>query len=97
LIIEKDPHQLIEGTIISAYALGCHQAFIYIRGEFVYGAGVLDKAIAEAYQKGYLGRDILGSGFDLDLDGPSGSKEHTYAEKKPPYWNLLRGDGDIRV
>jgi NADH-quinone oxidoreductase subunit F len=67
LIIEKDPHQLIEGAIISAYALGCHQAFIYIRGEFVYGAGVLNEAIAEAYQKGYLGKDILGSGFDLEM------------------------------
>jgi len=67
LIIEKDPHQLIEGAIISAYALGCHQAFIYIRGEFVYGAEVLNKAIAEAYKKGYLGKDILGSGFDLDM------------------------------
>ncbi len=67
LIIEKDPHQLIEGAIISAYALGCHQAFIYIRGEFVYGAGVLNKAISEAHEKGYLGKNILGSGFDLDL------------------------------
>jgi NADH-quinone oxidoreductase subunit F len=67
LIIEKDPHQLLEGTIISAYALGCHQAFIYIRGEFVYGAQILNKAIDEAYGKGYLGKNILGSGFDLDL------------------------------
>jgi NADH-quinone oxidoreductase subunit F len=67
LIIEKDPHQLIEGTIISAYALGCHQAFIYIRGEFVYGSEVLKSALKEAYGKGYLGKDILGSGFDLDL------------------------------
>jgi NADH-quinone oxidoreductase subunit F len=67
LIIEKDPHQLIEGTIISAYALGCHQAFIYIRGEFFYGAEVLNKAVHEAYEKGYLGRNILGSSFDLDL------------------------------
>lgn len=67
LIIEKDPHQLIEGAIISAYALGCHQAFIYIRGEFVYGSAVLNKAIAEAYEKGYLGKNILGSGFDLDM------------------------------
>jgi NADH-quinone oxidoreductase subunit F len=67
LIIEKDPHQLIEGAIISAYALDCHQAFIYIRGEFVYGSEVLNKAIAEAYEKGYLGKDILGSGFDLDM------------------------------
>jgi NADH-quinone oxidoreductase subunit F len=67
LIIEKDPHQLIEGIIISAYALGCHQAFIYIRGEFSYGAEVLNQAIAEAYEKGCLGRNILGSGFDMDL------------------------------
>jgi NADH-quinone oxidoreductase subunit F len=67
LIIEKDPHQLIEGIIIAAYALGCHQAFIYIRGEFVYGAKVLNHAIAEAYEKSYLGKNILGSGFDLDL------------------------------
>ncbi len=67
LIIEKDPHQLIEGAIISAYALGCHQAFIYIRGEFFHGAEVLNQAAAEAYEKGYLGKNILGSGFDLDL------------------------------
>jgi NADH-quinone oxidoreductase subunit F len=67
LIIEKDPHQLIEGIVISAYALGCHQAFIYIRGEFGYGAEVLKQAIAEAYEKGYLGKSILNSGFDLDL------------------------------
>jgi NADH-quinone oxidoreductase subunit F len=67
LIIEKDPHQLLEGIVISAYALDCHQAFIYIRGEFCYGAGVLNKAIREAYERGYLGRNILGSGFDLDL------------------------------
>lgn len=67
LIVEKDPHQLLEGAIISAYALGCHYAFIYIRGEFVYGAEVLNKAIAEAYENGYLGKNILGSGFDLEL------------------------------
>jgi NADH-quinone oxidoreductase subunit F len=67
IILEKDPHQLIEGTIISAYALGCHQAFIYIRGEYCYGAGVLNEAIREAYEKGYLGKNILGSGYDLDM------------------------------
>jgi NADH-quinone oxidoreductase subunit F len=67
LIIEKDPHQLIEGTIISAYALGSHLAFVYIRGEFCNPAKILGKAIEEAYSRGYLGRNILGSGFDLDL------------------------------
>jgi NADH-quinone oxidoreductase subunit F len=67
LIIEKDPHQMLEGTIIAAYALDCHQAFIYIRGEFFHGAQVLEKAIAEAYAKGYIGKNILGSGYDLEL------------------------------
>lgn len=67
LIIEKDPHQLIEGTIISAYALECHLAFIYIRGEFVRPAKLLNRVVDEAYAKGYLGRNILGSGYDLDL------------------------------
>lgn len=67
LIIEKDPHQLLEGTIISAFALDCHQAFIYIRGEFFYGAKVLEKAIAEAYTRGYLGKNILGAGYDLEM------------------------------
>ncbi len=67
LILERDPHQLIEGTIVSAYALDCHQAFIYIRGEFAHPARLLNKVVEEAYAKGYLGRNILGSGYDLDL------------------------------
>jgi NADH-quinone oxidoreductase subunit F len=67
LIIEKDPHQLIEGSIISAYAIDCHLAFIYIRGEFVRPAEILGKAVEQAYAKGFLGRNILGSGYDLDM------------------------------
>jgi len=67
LIIEKDPHQLIEGAAIAAYAIGCHQAFVYIRGEFSYGARVLNAAVREAYERGFLGKNILGSGYDLDL------------------------------
>ncbi len=67
LIIERDPHQLIEGTIISAYALDCHLAFIYIRGEFAHQAATLNKAVDEAYGGGYLGKRILGTGYDLDI------------------------------
>lgn len=67
VLIERDPHQLIEGIVISCYAIGIHTAFIYIRGEFVKGARILEKAIAEAYENGFLGENILGSGFDLDL------------------------------
>jgi NADH-quinone oxidoreductase subunit F len=66
-IIEYDPHQLLEGIVISAYAIQCHKAFIYIRGEFVLGARILEQAVEEARAKGYLGRNILGSGFDLDV------------------------------
>jgi NADH-quinone oxidoreductase subunit F len=67
LIIEKDPHQLLEGTMISAFALGCHQAFIYIRGELIGEARLLKVAVDEAYGRGYLGKNILGTGYDLDL------------------------------
>jgi NADH-quinone oxidoreductase subunit F len=81
LIIEKDPHQLLEGTIISAYALECHQAFIYIRGEFAYGAEILNKAVSEAYSKGRLGRNILGSGYDLDLTVHRGAGAYICGEE----------------
>ena len=66
-LMEKDPHQLIEGMAIGAYAIGCTQMYIYVRGEFAYAARVLERAAREAYEKGYLGRNILGSDFDLDL------------------------------
>lgn len=66
-IIYQDPHQLVEGMMISAYAIGAKQAFIYIRGEFINGARILERAIEEARAKNYLGDDILGSGYSCDL------------------------------
>jgi NADH-quinone oxidoreductase subunit F len=81
LIIEKDPHQLIEGIVISACALDCHRAFIYIRGEFAYGAGVLNKAIGEALNKGYLGKNILDSGFELELSVHRGAGAYICGEE----------------
>ncbi len=66
-IIEKDPHLLLEGMTIASYAIGASKAYIYIRGEFEFGAGRLEGAIQEAYDKGFLGKKILGSGFDLDI------------------------------
>jgi NADH-quinone oxidoreductase subunit F len=62
-----DPHLLIEGMIIAAWALDCHTAYIYIRGEFRFIQERLDAAVAEAYAAGLLGKNILGSGFDFDL------------------------------
>ncbi len=67
LIMERGPHLLIEGIAITSYAVGAHVCYIYIRGEFVRPAQLLEAAIEEAYEKGYLGKDILGSGFDLDV------------------------------
>jgi NADH-quinone oxidoreductase subunit F len=61
------PHQVIEGIIISSYAIQAQHAYIYIRGEFVDVVRVLNGAVVEAYERGYLGENILGSGFDLDL------------------------------
>jgi len=66
-LLERDPHQLIEGVILSAFALGVHHAFIYIRGEYPRPARRVQRAVDEAYGAGYLGTDILGSGFGLDV------------------------------
>ena len=67
MLLERDPHQIIEGAAITAYAIQAHYAFIYIRGEFGLGADRLQQAVDDAYANGFLGKDILGSGFDLDL------------------------------
>lgn len=66
-LIERDPHQLLEGMILAAYAIGCHHSYIYVRGELVYGAGVLTRALAEATAQGFLGKNLLGSGYDLTI------------------------------
>jgi NADH-quinone oxidoreductase subunit F len=66
-LMEMDPHQLIEGMVIAGRAIGSHQGFIYIRGEYRYVLDIVDAAIAEAYSHGYLGKNILGTGFDFDL------------------------------
>ncbi|AKQ44414.1 NADH dehydrogenase [Rufibacter radiotolerans] len=66
-LMEKLPHLLIEGMITSSFALGCRTSYIYIRGELMYVLRILEKAIAEAYANGFLGENILGSGYSLDL------------------------------
>src|SRR5499427_1779612 len=67
LLMERNPHLLVEGCAIGCYAIGAKVAYIYIRGEFFHVQGVLERAIADAYAKGFLGRNILGSGFDCDV------------------------------
>lgn len=66
-LTERDPHQLLEGIIISSYALGVNHAFVYIRGEYPKAARRLQRAVDEAYEAGYLGADVRGSGFSLDV------------------------------
>lgn len=66
-LLERDPHQLVEGVILSSFALGVNHAFIYIRGEYPKPARRVQQAIDAAHDKGYLGHNILGSGFDLDV------------------------------
>ncbi len=66
-IMERDPHLLIEGIIIAAYAIGAHEAFIYIRGEYFRPYLILQAAVAEAYETGFLGNNILNRGFKLDV------------------------------
>jgi len=66
-LMNRDPHQLIEGIAITSYAVGCNRAFIYMRGEFLEPARKVERALREAYDRGYLGKGIAGSTFDLDI------------------------------
>jgi NADH-quinone oxidoreductase subunit F len=68
MMMERAPHQLIEGMIISAFAVQSKKSYIYIRGEYIYAIKVIEKAIQEAYKAGYLGKNILGSNFSHDMD-----------------------------
>ncbi|MEO6487931.1 MAG: NADH-quinone oxidoreductase subunit NuoF [Thermoanaerobaculia bacterium] len=82
VIIEKDPHLLIEGMIINAFAIGSNpMSYIYIRGEFYYGAMVLDRALEEARTKGFLGKNIFGSGFDFDITVHRGAGAYICGEE----------------
>jgi NADH-quinone oxidoreductase subunit F len=66
-LMQKNPHQLIEGIIVAARAAGANRCFIYIRGEYDLQGDILDRAVAEAYEAGYLGEDVLGSGEQVEL------------------------------
>ncbi len=66
-IFEFNPHQLVEGTLIAAYAMGVSVCYVYIRGEYVRWVTLLQKAVDDAYSKGYVGRSILGASFDTEI------------------------------
>src|SRR5271169_1395941 len=80
-LMEMDPHQLIEGMVIAGRAVGANRGYIYIRGEYRYVIDIVEGAIAEAYAKGYLGKNILGSGFDFDLAAHTGAGAYECGEE----------------
>ena len=80
-LMEMAPHQLIEGMVIAGRAVGAHHGYIYIRGEYRYVLDIMDGAIVEAYERGYLGKNILGSGFDFDLATHTGAGAYECGEE----------------
>lgn len=80
-IMEKDPHLMIEGMLISAYAVGAQTAYVYIRGEYGLSIERTKAAIQEAYEAGFLGTDILGSGFNLDMHVHKGAGAYICGEE----------------
>ncbi len=81
MMMERAPHQLIEGMIISAYAINSKKSYIYVRGEYDYPINCLVKAIKEAYAAGLLGKNILGSGFDHEMDIYAGAGAYIVGEE----------------
>ena len=96
-LLERDPHQLIEGVILSSYALRVNHAFIYIRGEYPKPARRVQRAIDEAYEAGYLGSDILGSGFDLDVSVHLGGGAYICGEETALLNSLEGRRGEPRI
>ncbi len=106
-LVEHDPHQLVEGVIIAAYALQVARAFIFLRGEFALGLERVQQAVNEAYEHGALGRDIFASGFSLDIVVHPGAGAYICGEEtsllealegkrgfpriKPPFFPAVQG------
>jgi NADH-quinone oxidoreductase subunit F len=97
VIIENDPHQLIEGTVTTAHAIKAKVAYIYIRGEFVEGVRTLEKALAEAKAAGYVGRNILGTGIDVDVHVHRGAGAYECGEETALIESLEGKRGQPRV
>jgi NADH-quinone oxidoreductase subunit F len=91
VLMERDPHAVIEGMAIAAYAIGCHLMFIYIRGEFNHSIDRMREAVKEAYEKGHLGKNVYGSGYDLDMVVHSGGGAYICGEETA-LLNSLEGE-----
>ncbi len=96
-ILERDPHQMIEGIIISAFAVNCHKSYVYIRGEYVEPYRRLQSAVDEAYAKGYLGKNIFGTNYTLDLVVHRGAGAYICGEETALLNSLEGGRGLPRL
>ncbi len=96
-IMRYIPHLLIEGMVIGGYAIGAHHGYIYIRGEYTREAKLLDRAIEEAYEAGYLGKNIQGTGFDFDLTVHRGAGAYICGEETGLLNSLEGKRGEPRV
>jgi NADH-quinone oxidoreductase subunit F len=96
-LMERIPHLLIEGMILSSFALGAHASYIYIRGEYFYVARILEAAIQDAYDAGLLGKNIMGSGYDLDLYVQVGAGAYICGEETALLESLEGKRGNPRI
>ena len=96
-IMERDPHALLEGMIIAAYAIGSHKAYVYIRGEYFQSAKRLQRAIDEAQSQGWVGKNIQGTGFDLDVVIHRGAGAYICGEETALLTSLEGGKGFPRL
>jgi NADH-quinone oxidoreductase subunit F len=96
-IMERDPHALLEGILIAAYAIGSHKAYVYIRGEYFRSAKRLQRAIDEAYSRSWLGKRIQGTGFDLDVVIHRGAGAYICGEETALLTSLEGGKGFPRI
>jgi NADH-quinone oxidoreductase subunit F len=96
-IMERDPHALLEGIIIAAFAIGSHKSYVYIRGEYFRSAKRLQRAIEEAHRHHWLGKDIQGTGFDLDVVIHRGAGAYICGEETALLTSLEGGKGFPRL
>ena len=96
-LMERIPHLLIEGMVTASYALGSNLSFVYIRGEYFYVARILEQAIAEAYAAGWLGKNILGTGYDLDIHVQVGAGAYICGEETALLESLEGKRGNPRI
>lgn len=97
LLLEEDPHRLLEGMVIAAYAIGAPKGYLYVRGEYFYAYQVLSWAIEEARQAGYLGQNILGSGFNFDIELRRGAGAYICGEETALFESIEGKRGFPRV